>query len=166
MNKFYGIVKTRSNGFKVAVVIAALVLLYINIVQKQYIFIPIVILVFLAAFFKKEYIFDEKGVDIKHMLFGGTVHNYWTWNEVTTLHVDYRKARPNVMIHIGKDVVTRSFTVVPDDVEPILELAESKNSNIYIVNITPEEQERLDEEEFRRQEIARAQQAAKKRKKK
>lgn len=91
--------------------------------------------VMVAAFFEKQHIVSEKGVDIEYHLFGMVMHNYWSWDEVTTMHPDYIKARPNVMLHIGKDIVTRSFIMTVSDANGILELAQRMNSSIYIKDI-------------------------------
>lgn len=165
--KYKGILKERELWVKVLILIAAVYLLYREFIAGQYIYIPLALLVILACFFEKEHIINEEGVDIKYILFKSIVkHNYWTWDEITTLHPDYKKARPNVMLHIGKDVVTRSFVMKPADCRGAIELARQMNPHIYIDDITETEQELREQELLHRQEVARAQKRAAKRKKK
>ena len=118
-----------------------------------------------ACFFKKEHVISEEGVDIKYMLFGFTMHNYWKWDEITTLHTDYKKAKPNVMLHIGKDIVVRSFVMEKDDCQGAIALARRMNPGIYIENPTEEEQMKREEEILHRQKVLRAQKAEQRRKK-
>lgn len=165
--KYKGIVKERELWVKIAIFIAAVYLLYREIVAGQYIYIPLALLVILACFFEKEHVISKEGVDIKYIMFKSLVkHNYWEWDEITTIHPDYKKARPNVMLHIGKDVVTRSFIMKPADCRGAIELARQMNPHIYIDDITAEEQERRDEEILHRQQVARAERQAKRRKNK
>lgn len=165
--KYKGIVKERELWVKIAIFIAAVYLLYREIMAGQYIYIPLAILVILACFFEKEHIVCEEGVDIKYILFKCFVkHNYWSWDEISTMHPDYKKAKPNVMLHIGKDVVTRSFIMKPADCRGAIELARRMNPDIYIDDITAEEQERREEELLHRQQVARAQKLAQKKNKK
>lgn len=160
--EYKGITKKRSPQIKIGVMVFVIVMLYVEILRKDYIYIPLLILVGLAAFFQKEHIISEKGADIKYTLFKYVNHNYWYWNEITTLHTDYKRAKPNVMLHIGKDIVTRSFVIEPSICQSILELATEMNPDIYIEDMTEERQEELDREILQKQKIERAQRAAKK----
>lgn len=165
--KYKGIVKERELWVKIAAIIASFYLLYREFAAGQYIYVILAVLVILACFFEKEHVISKEGVDIKYILFKTLVkHNYWTWDEVTTMHPDYKKAKPNVMLHIGKDVVTRSFIMKPEDCRGAIELARQMNPNIYIDDITAEEQERRDEELLHRQQVARAQRQAQRKKNK
>lgn len=131
--KYKGILPERKLWIKVAVFIAAVYMLVWEALSASWAYIPITILVMLACFFKKEQIISEKGADIQYMLFGRIMHNYWSWDEITTLHVDYKRAAaPNVMLHIGKDVVTRSYVMTLSDCRAALKLAAEMNPRIYI----------------------------------
>ncbi len=133
--KYNGIVKKRPLWLKLTIIIAAFVLLGVEILRGEYIYIPLGFLVVLAAFFQKSQIISKEGVDIRYYLLGMVVHNYWKWDEVTTLHADYHRAKPNVMLHIGKDIVTRSFIFTKNDCDEILLLAKEMNPKIYIADI-------------------------------
>lgn len=133
--EFKGIIPQRQTWVKVIIIILAVLLLVIEFLKGQYIYIPIAAMVVLACFFQKEHIVSEEGVDIKYILFGHIMHNYWRWDEITTMHADYRKARPNIMLHIGKDIVTRSFVMDEKSCKGALELATRMNPKIYIQDI-------------------------------
>ena len=165
--KYQGIVKQRETWLTVVIFILAVFLLYREVAAGQYIYIPLALMVMLACFFRREHIISEEGVNIKNILFNACIKNdIWAWDEVTTLHPDYKKARPNVMLHIGKDVVTRTFTLTQADCQGAIALARSMNPNIYIDDITAEEQERREQEILHRQEVAKAQRAAARKRKK
>lgn len=135
--KYNGIVKKRERWLTITIFIVAAFLLYREVAAGQYIYIPLAIMVMLACFFEQEHIISEEGVDIKYILFNVCIkHNYWKWDEITTLHPDYRRARPNVMLHIGKDVVTRTFTMKQSDCQGAIALARRMNPKIYIDDIT------------------------------
>lgn len=166
MMKYKGILPKRKTWVKAAIFIAACYLLYREILAEQWIYLPLMILVMLACFFEREQVISEEGVDIEYILFNRFIrHNYWRWNEITTLHTDYRKARPNVMLHIGKDIATRSYIMKPSDCQAALEIAAQMNENIYIENLTEEEQQKKDQEILHRREVLQARKAEKRRKK-
>lgn len=119
---------------RAAAVFLALIMLYIEIRRGRYWYLPIAVFILLAAFFQKEYKISEEGVDIEYGLFGYRTHNYWFWKDITTLHTDYRKASPNVLLHIGKDVVVRTFVMDRESCQASLSLARKINPKIYIVD--------------------------------
>ena len=107
-------------------------MLYQEIRTEQYLYGLLAVIALLACFFEKSHVISEVGVDIVYTLFQFPIHNLWEWSEITTLHTDRRRARPHVMLHIGKDIVTRSFVLAPADCERVLVLAKEKNPAIYI----------------------------------
>ncbi|MCQ2551341.1 MAG: hypothetical protein MJ146_04060 [Clostridia bacterium] len=158
---YKGQIKERQPWVNVLIFILAAYLTWREFAAGQYIYIILGVIVMAACFFKKEHHISDQGVDIVYFMFDKVFkHNLWTWDEITTIHPDYTKAAPNVMLHIGKDVVTRSFIYKKSQVAPILELAREKNANIYIDDATQKQQQE------KAQEIARARKAAKKKKKK
>ncbi len=157
--KYKGILPERKNWVKVVIALAAAYMMYLEAMRGQWIYVPIALLVILACFFKKEHVISEGGVDIRYELFGLPMHNRWTWDQVTTLHTDYQKARPNVMLHIGKDIAVRTFVMTPSDCQAALQLAKQRNPSIYIEDMTEEERQRSEAELLHRQEVLRAQKA-------
>lgn len=108
-------------------------MLWRTIVTQHWSYLPIVILVILACFFTKEQIISQDGVDIQYTLFGRwTMHNLWTWDEITSLHPDYSKRAPNVELLIARDVVIRPFVMTREDTSHVLELAKKMNTSIII----------------------------------
>ncbi|MDO4518349.1 MAG: hypothetical protein Q4B78_03985 [Bacillota bacterium] len=134
MKEFKGIVPGRTKKMRLVFAALSLLMLFQTIMTHRYIFVPMVILVFLACFFSKEHVIEDKGIDLRYHLFNNlfTFHNWWEWDEVTTLHTDYRKAAPNVQLHIGKDIVVRTFIMSQEDIPGIIDLARKKNPDIYI----------------------------------
>lgn len=131
--KYEGIIKKRETWVTALIFIAAIYLIYREFIDGQYIYIPLAVMVAIACFFEREHVISEEGVDIKYILFKSCIkHNYWRWDEITTIHPDYRRAKPNVMLHIGRDVVTRTFTMKPADSQGAIALARRMNPDIYI----------------------------------
>lgn len=131
---FKGKIRERSKWVKPAAILGAVVLVVFAVTGGKYGYFAPAVLLAVAPFLEKEYLIDEDGVDIKFTLLGREYRNLWLWQEITTLHVDYGKVHPDVMLHIGKDVVTRSFVFEAADIGGILELAKNKNPSIYIGN--------------------------------
>lgn len=119
---------------KAAVIALAILTVYIGIYRKQYVYIFLAGIAVLAAFFQKEHKISEEGIDIEYTLFSYVTHNYWRWDEVTTLHTDYKRAKPYVMLHIGKDILIRSFVMDHENCQGALRLARKMNPKIYIVD--------------------------------
>ena len=131
--EYKGIIKKRKKWLTVLFVILACLMLWRTIVTQHWSYLPIVILVILACFFTKEQIISKDGVDIQYTLFGRwTMHNLWTWDEITSLHPDYSKRAPNVELLIARDVVIRPFVMTREDTSHVLELAKKMNTSIII----------------------------------
>lgn len=130
--KFVGITKKRDKKINYLFAVLAAYMLYLEILRHQWVYIPVILLVILACFFEKDHVICDEGVDIEYRLFGIKVHNLWKWDAITTIHMDYKKAFPNVMVHIGKDIVTRTFIFQREQCGDIAALAKKKNSKIYI----------------------------------
>jgi hypothetical protein len=131
--EYKGIIKKRKTWLTVLFVILACLMLWRTIVTQHWSYLPIVILVILACFFTKEQIISQDGVDIQYTLFGRwTMHNLWTWDEITSLHPDYSKRAPNVELLIARDVVIRPFVMTREDTSHVLELAKKMNTSIII----------------------------------
>lgn len=155
--EFKGILKERKKEVRIILAIVSLFMFYRTIIMRQWIFALLVVLLFLACFFKKEYIISEKGVDIKYMLFSMVRYNRWEWSEITTMHSDYKKAAPNVMIHIGRDIMTRSFIFKPSECDGIMSLASKMNPNIYVENLTAEQQAKRENDIMNRKKASKNQ---------
>lgn len=115
----------------VAGLLAAGIVVY-EAMLGQYIYIPIGLLVILACFFEKEHLVSREGVDIKSSLFRIPSHSVWTWDEIGSIHVDRRRAAPNVALHIKRGVAVRLFVFTPADARAVLDLARECNSAIQI----------------------------------
>lgn len=131
--EYKGIIKRRKTWLTVLLVILACLMLWRTIVTQHWSYIPIVVLVILACFFTKEQIVSANGVDIQYTLFGRwTMHNLWTWDEITSLHPDYSKKAPYVELQIARDIMIRPFTLTREDTAHVLELARRMNRSISI----------------------------------
>ncbi len=131
--EYKGIIKRRKTWLTVLFVILACLMLWRTVVTQHWSYIPIVILVILACFFTKEQIISKDGVDIQYTLFGTwTMHNLWSWDQITSIHPDYTKKSPYVELQIARDVVIRPFIMTREDTAHVLELAKKMNTSISI----------------------------------
>ncbi|MBQ9059875.1 MAG: hypothetical protein IJ128_01865 [Firmicutes bacterium] len=166
--EYRGIIKQREKWLTALFLILAALMLWRTIVTEKWAYTPMVILVVLACFFSREHIISEEGVDIKYTLFGRfSMHNLWTWDQITTMQTDYTKAAPNVQLLIGKDVVIRPFVMTRRDLRGALALAKRMNPDIVMDEpVSEEEREEEDRRVLHRQEVERAQQQAARKKRK
>lgn len=166
------IMKERSTKKRVLMFFGCLGIAALEFWQDEYVFAVIALI--LAAFcvaFKKEHVISEEGVDIRY-IFMGIPHNYrWTWDQITAMRPDYKKAKPHIMMEIAKDVSVRAFVFTPEDAVKVMEFARQMNPDAYIDDRTEEEREAYKEERDRmiaerQMQIRRQKQAEKAKKKK
>ena len=133
--EYYGIMPERKLWVKVAVIIFGAYVFYDAAVNRNWFYLPFGIIMILATFSDRKHVISEEGVDILYTVCGIQFHNMWDWNEINTINTDSIKSRPNVELHIGKDVVSRRFILSVDDADQAIELAGRMNSKIYIAEV-------------------------------
>lgn len=163
---YKGMIHSRSLYKRLLILIACGILLYLELVRGQYLYIVLTLFLVLAVFHRKEHIVSEEGVDIKYSLFGMTTTNRWTWEQITAVQPDYIKERPNARLLFEKEAVIRSFLFTPDDCQAVLKLAARMNPDAFVDDYTAEEQEQMAEEKRKKQEQLRAQRLKAKKKRK
>ena len=161
-----GKVPKHENWVKYCVAGIGCYMIYRALVSGPLYQIIIGIVIICCVFFEKQMIISDLGVDVVHKMFGVPFHNMWTWQDVTTIHTDYRKAAPDAMVHVGRDVVTRTYTFTYEESQIVLELAREKNPDIYIDDMTPEREKELAENAKKRREQDQAEKEKKRAQKK
>ena len=63
--RYYGILRERKTWVKAVLLLLAVCMLLLEIARKQWIYVPMMLLVVLACFFRKEHIVSQEGVDIQ-----------------------------------------------------------------------------------------------------
>ena len=66
---------------------------------------------------------------------GFQFHNIWNWSEINTIHIDSISSKPNVELHIGKDITARRFILSKNDADKALTITSKMNSKIYIAEL-------------------------------
>lgn len=156
---YKGIVKTRTPSRRMLLLAGCILLVYIEFTSKQYFYMPLTVLLFIAVFHRKEHVISEKGVDIIYSALGMTSCNRWTWDEITAMQPDFIKSRPNADLLIQKGSTIRKFLFTPEDCQAVMELAKRMNSEIFVDSFTAEEQEQMEKEKIKRQQQLREQKA-------
>lgn len=162
---YRGILPEHKTWVRIAGVLIGGFMIFLELAKGQYVYIPIAILVILACFFKKEQIVSEEGINLKYTIFGIVINNNWTWNELTAIRTDRGKSKPNVRMQLCKDVAIRPYIMTSNDCDCVLRMARDMNPDIYIDDETEEAIAEREAELLHRQEVVRAQKAAKRRKK-
>ena len=133
--EYYGIMPERKTWVKVAVIILGVYTLYNSAVNRNLLYLPFGIIMILATFSDRKHVISQEGVDILYTVCGTKFHNMWDWNAINTIHADSIKSRPNVEMHIGKDVISRRFILSKDDAKKAVAIAKKMNSKIYIAEM-------------------------------
>lgn len=128
---YYGAVKENNTWIKKAIIIVSPLMIILAIYSGHYIYAVFPLFLMPAAFYKKQYIISEKGVDIQIQFLKNTSHDLWYWEDITTISVGEQTAK-YIMLHISKEVVVRSLPFKKSDIENILNLALRKNHKIKI----------------------------------
>jgi len=167
MTEYRGIVKTRTNERKMLLVVVSCIILYLSFQMRNWLYFAMGLVMMSAIFYTKEHVVNEKGIHIIYNFFGFKIPYTWTWDVITVVRPDYKKAKPNVLLEMAKDVTIRGFVFTKADAEGVMELAKRMNPNTFVEDYSEEEAEQAEAE--RKAKIAYAMQrdkAAKKTKKK
>ncbi|MGL5255653.1 MAG: hypothetical protein ACRC76_01355 [Proteocatella sp.] len=133
--EYYGIMPERKLWVKVAVIIFGVYTIYNSAVNHNLFYLPFGIIMILATFSDRKHVISEEGVDILYTVCGVQFHNMWVWSEINTIHTDSIRSKPNVELHIGKDVVSRRFILSKADANKAVAIAGKMNSKIYIQSL-------------------------------
>ncbi len=133
--EYYGIMPERKLWVKVAVIIFGVYTVYNSAVNHNLFYLPFGIIMILATFSDRKHVISQEGVDILYTVCGSKFHNMWNWSEINTIHTDSIKSRPNVEMHIGKDVISRRFILSKADADRAIAIAKKMNSKIYIAEM-------------------------------
>lgn len=147
---YKGIVKERDPKRKMLLFAGCMLVLFLSILSGNYLYVCVAIVISLAVFFKKEHVVSEEGVMIVYRLLGMKVVDKWEWKDLTAMRPDFKKARPDVLMEIGRDVTIRAFVFKKEDVPGVLELAKKMNPNMYVDDRTEEERFEAEDERNRR----------------
>lgn len=126
-----------------------ILILYMSYLQRNWLYIMLAVILILAIFLRKEHVVSEKGVSIEYNLFGMKVVNKWEWDVITAMRPDFKKAKPNILLEIARDVTIRGFVFKEEDAWGVMELAKKMNPQMYVDDRT-EEQRREDADEYHR----------------
>lgn len=133
--EYYGIMPERKLWVKIAVIIFGIYTIYNSAVNHNLFYLPFGIIMILATFSDRKHIISQEGVDILYTVCGTRFHNIWSWSEINTIHTDSIRSKPNVEIHIGKDVISRRFILSKADANKAIDIASKINPKIYIAEL-------------------------------
>lgn len=133
--KYYGIMPERKLWVKVGIIIFGAYTIYNSIVNHNLFYLPFGIIMILVTFSDRKHIISREGVDILYTICGVQFHNMWNWSEINTLHIDSIKSKPNVELHIGKNVISRRFILSNVDTNKVITIISKMNSKIYIAEL-------------------------------
>ena len=130
--QYFGQFRERSPWVKPGGILISLYMIVSSYLSGAYIYIILGILMLIAVFFKKEQVISEEGIELRYYFLGRRHDNTWSWGEVTSIHSDYDAAPPHVGLHIGKDIVTRTYFLTAEDAEEVKAMAKEMNPKIVI----------------------------------
>lgn len=133
--EYYGIMPERKLWVKIGVIIFGIYTIYNSAVNHNLFYLPFGIIMILATFSDRKHIISQEGVDILYTVCGAQFHNIWNWSEINTIHTDSIRSKPNVEMHIGKDVISRRFILSKADANKAIDIASKMNPKIYIAEL-------------------------------
>ena len=133
--KYYGIIPKRKLWVKMGAIIFGVYTAYSSILNDNLLYLPFGIVLIIATFSNRKHIISDQGIDIVYIIFGMQFHNLWSWNEVDTIHIDSINSKPNIELHIGKNIVARKIVLLKSDADKIISSVKKINSKIYISEI-------------------------------
>lgn len=133
--KYYGIIPKRKLWVKMGAIIFGVYTAYSSILNNNLLYLPFGIVLIIATFSNRKHIISDQGIDIVYIIFGMQFHNLWSWNEVDTIHIDSINSKPNIELHIGKNIVARKIVLLKSDADKIISSVKKINSKIYISEI-------------------------------
>ncbi len=134
--EYYGIIKKQKLWLKLTIIILGIYIIYSAIVNNNWGYFPVGLIMILATFSNKKHIISKKGIDILYVICGFEFHNLWNFKEINMIYTDFKKSKPNVELHIAKDLVFRKFILTSDDASKALDIILKINPNISIKEIT------------------------------
>ena len=133
--KDYGIITEQKLWVKVGIIILGVYTIYSSIINHNLFYFPFGIVMILATFSDRKHIISQEGVDILYTICGVQFHNMWSWSEINTIHTDSISSKPNVEVHIGKDIISRRFILSKVDTDKTIAITRKMNSKIYISEV-------------------------------
>ncbi|WP_130891627.1 MULTISPECIES: hypothetical protein [Fusobacterium] len=133
--KYYGIITEQKLWVKVGIIILGVYTIYSSIINHNLFYFPFGIVMILATFSDRKHIISQEGVDILYTICGVQFHNMWSWSEINTIHTDSISSKPNVEVHIGKDIISRRFILSKVDTDKTIAITRKMNSKIYISEV-------------------------------
>lgn len=133
--KYYGIITEQKLWVKVGIIILGVYTIYSSIINHNLFYFPFGIVMILATFSDRKHIISQEGVDIFYTICGVQFHNMWSWSEINTIHTDSISSKPNVEVHIGKDIISRRFILSKVDTDKTIAITRKMNSKIYISEV-------------------------------
>lgn len=133
--EYYGIIRKQKLLVKFIVIILGIYIIYNSIINKNWIYFPIGFLMIFATFFNKKHIISDKGIDILYTICGFEFHNIWNYREIDIVYKNSEKSKPNIELHIGKNLIYRKFILSADDALKSLDIISRMNPKIVIKEI-------------------------------
>ncbi|BBA50542.1 hypothetical protein FV113G1_08890 [Fusobacterium varium] len=136
---YYGIIPKRKLWVKIGIIIFGIYTIYNSVINSNLFYFPFGIIMILVTFSDRKHIISQEGVDILYTICGIQFHNIWNWSEINTIHTDSIRSKPNVELHIGKDVISRRFILSNVDANKVITIISKMNSKIYITELNKKE---------------------------
>lgn len=105
-------------------------ILYVEITRQEWLLAVIAAVIMLACFVQKEQILSDKGAGLGHRFLFFSIGDTWPWEDVLTILTDEKKAAPDVLLHIGKDKVVRTYRLSSEDARGVLDFVEKNHPHI------------------------------------
>lgn len=134
--EYFGIIPGQSSRLskvtKWLVAAVAVFMGYKGVQAGLWYYIPFALVLIVIAFFRKEQVLSEKGIDFRRVFIVYKTHSIWSWTEVTRILADYETMKPAALLLIYKGSKPRQIMMKADEAKAVVKLARKKNPDIIL----------------------------------
>ncbi|MBQ9061162.1 MAG: hypothetical protein IJ128_08460 [Firmicutes bacterium] len=95
-------------------------------------YIPFALALIVVAFFRKEQVLNDEGIDFRRVFVVYKTHSIWPWQEVTRILADYETMKPAALLLVYRGDKPRQIMMAAEDAKAVVKLARKKNPDIVL----------------------------------
>ena len=95
-------------------------------------YIPFALALILVAFYRKEQVLSEKGIDFRKVFVVYKTHSIWPWTEATRIIADYETMKPAALLLVYRGQKPRQIMMQAADAKAVVKLARKINPDIAL----------------------------------
>ncbi len=136
MKEYYGIIPGQDGRLsKITKWGVALVAVFMGIKGVQagrWAYVPLALVLIIVAFFRKEQVISERGIDVQRIFVFYRNHSVWPWKEVTKIRADYVTMDPMAVLLVYRGSKRLQIMMQAEDARAVVRMGRRINSSIEL----------------------------------